>query len=155
MHKKLFLPLIGVVAAGLGLVSSTSSAATTNVDLSLTGGTVTGFTTASSDQELPVSFTMRNHSATSVPVDFFFTLTNATADATDYVCPAGHALISPDTPACEPGFLAGGRTTSAAILVTPTISSGTVTVQACANNENNNPDPNRSNNCKTVHIRIQ
>jgi hypothetical protein len=157
MHKKFVLFCAGTVALASSLVvaSSTSDASTANVDLSITGGTVTGFTSSASDQVLPVSFTMRNHSATSVPVDFFFTLTNATADATDYVCPAGHALISPDTPACEPGFLAGGRTTSAAILVTPTISSGTVTVKACADNENNNPDPNRSNNCKTVHIRIQ
>jgi hypothetical protein len=159
MHKSFILPLIGAltVAAGLGLVSSSSSAATASVDLSITGGTVTGFTTASSWQELPVSFTMRNHSATTaVSVDFFFTLTNATADGTDYVCPlANHVLINPDTPACEPGFLAAGKTTSAAILVTPTITSGTVTVQACANDESGNPDPVSSNNCKTVHIKIQ
>jgi hypothetical protein len=158
MHKSFILPLIGAltVAAGLGLVSSSSVAATANVDLSITGGTVTGFTTASSWQELPVSFTMRNRSGTAVSVDFYFTLTNATADGTDYVCPlANHVLINPDTPACEPGILGAGKTTSAAILVTPTISSGTVTVKACANDENGNPDPVPSNNCKTVHIRIQ
>jgi len=39
--------------------------------------------------------------------------------------------------------------------VTPTIPSGTVTVKACANDENNNPDPNRHNNCKTISIRIE
>lgn len=89
-----------------------------------------------------------------VSVDFFFTLANATADAADYVCPtADHALINPDTLACEPGFLAGGKSTSAAILVTPTITSGTVTVTACANDEDGLPDPNPSN--KTVSIRIQ
>jgi hypothetical protein len=158
MHKNLFLPLIGVltVAAGLGLVSSSSAADTVKVDLSITGDTVTGFTTAGSDQELPVVFTMRNRSHTAVSVDFFFTLTNATADGSDYVCTTSdHGLISPDTPACEPGFLAGGNSISAAIMVTPTITSGTVTVQACANDENNNPDPKPGNNCKTVRIRIE
>jgi hypothetical protein len=159
MYKKFVLALIGVltVVAGLGLVSSSSAAATANVDLSITGGTVAGFTVAPADQELPVSFTMRNHSrTTAVSVDFFFTLTNATADGSDYVCPtANHALINPDTPACEPGFLAAGGTTGAAILVTPTISSGTVTVKACADDESNNPDPVPSNNCKTVRIQIR
>ena len=158
MRIKIILWCVSAVAlvGGLLIASSTSDASTTNVDLSITGGTVTGFTRAGPDQELPVAFTMRNHSrTTSVSVDFFFTLTNATADGTDYVCPmSDHVLTGPDGPACEPGFLAPGRTTRAAIMVTPTISSGTVTVKACADDESGNPDPVPSNNCKTVHIRI-
>ncbi len=146
-----------IVAGSLMLVSSSSSAATTTVDLSITGGTVTSYTAAQAGQEMPVVFTMRNHSTTTgASVDFFFTLTNATADASDYVCPtSSHFLINPDTPACEPGILAAGKTISAAILVTPTISSGTVRVKACANDENNYPDPVPSNNCKTVSIAIR
>ncbi|MFL6164391.1 MAG: hypothetical protein ACJ74U_19515 [Jatrophihabitantaceae bacterium] len=158
MRNKYVLFLAGglIVAGSLVLVSSSSEAATTNVDLSITGSTVAGFTAAQSDQELPVAFTMRNHSRIPVSVDFFFTMTNATADATDYVCPtiSTHVLIGPDTPACEPGFLNPGKRTSAAILVTPTISSGMVTVTACANDENGNPDPVPGNNCKTVNIPI-
>ena len=159
MRKYLVLPLVcGLIVAGsLLLVSSSSGAATANVDLSITGGTVTGYTAAQVGMELPVSFTMRNHSSTTgVSVDFTFTLTNATADGSDYVCEtSSHSLINPDTPACEPGTLAAGKTISAAILVTPTISSGTVRVKACANDENNNPDPVPSNNCKTVSIAIR
>ncbi|HJQ03352.1 MAG TPA: hypothetical protein VJ851_17280 [Jatrophihabitans sp.] len=144
------------LAGSLLIASSASDAATAKVDLSITGGTVTGFTRSGPEQELPVVFTMRNHSqTTSVSVDFFFTLTNATADGTDYVCPqSNHVLTGPDGPACEPGYLAAGRTTRAAIMVTPTITSGTVSVKACANDESGNPDPVPSNNCKTVHIRI-
>ncbi|HJQ03688.1 MAG TPA: hypothetical protein VJ851_18990 [Jatrophihabitans sp.] len=159
MRKNFVLPLVcGLIVAGsLMLVSSSSGAATANVDLSITGGTVTGYTVAQAGQELPVSFTMRNHSTTTaVSVDFTFTLSNATADGTDYVCnTSSHALINPDTPACEPGFLGAGKTVGAAILVTPTISSGTVRVKACANDESNNPDPVPSNNCKTVSITIR
>jgi hypothetical protein len=159
MRKNFVLLLAGavIVACSLVLVSSTSGAATTTVDLSITGSTVTSYTAAQAGQELPVVFTMRNHSSTTgVSVDFYFTLTNATADASDYICPiASHFLINPDTPACEPGTLAAGKTTSAAILVTPTISSGTVKVKACANDENNYPDPVPSNNCKTVSIAIR
>ena len=144
------------IAGSLLIASSASDAATAKVDLSITGGTVTGFTRSGPEQELPVVFTMRNHSGTtSVSVDFFFTLTNATADGTDYVCPqSNHVLTGADGPSCEPGYLAAGRTTRAAVMVTPTISSGTVTVKACANDESGNPDPVPSNNCKTVHIRI-
>ena len=158
MHKKFVLFCAGMMAlvGSLLLVSSSSDASTARVDLSITGGTVTGFTSSASDQVLPVAFYMRNHSrTTSVSVDFTFTLTNATADGRDYVCNTlNHALINPDTPACEPGFLPPGRTIGAAIVVTPTISSGTVSVRACANDESNNPDPVPSNNCKTVNIRI-
>lgn len=158
MRIKIILLCTSAVAlAGSMLIaSSTSDAATAKVDLSLTGGTVTGFTRAGSDQELPVAFTMRNHSrTTTVSVDFSFTLTNATADGTDYACPmSNHVLTGPDGSFCEPGYLAAGRTIQAAILVTPTISTGTVTVKACADDESGNPDPVPSNNCKTVHIRI-
>jgi hypothetical protein len=144
------------LAGSLLIASSASDATTAKVDLSITGGTVTGFTRAGAEQELPVVFTMRNHSqTTSVSVDFFFTLTNATADGTDYVCPqSDHVLTGPDGPSCEPGYLAAGRTTRAAIMVTPTISSGMVSVKACANDESGNPDPVPSNDCKTVQIRI-
>ncbi|HEX4728933.1 MAG TPA: hypothetical protein VH298_14110, partial [Jatrophihabitans sp.] len=132
MRKNLvLLSVCGLIVAGsLMLVSSSSGAATAAVDLSITGSTVTSYTAAQPGQELPVVFTMRNHSSTTgVSVDFHFTLTNATADGTDYVCPtSSHFLINPDGPACEPGILGAGKTTSAAILLTPTISSGTVRV---------------------------
>jgi hypothetical protein len=158
MRTKIILLCAGALALTASLVigSAASQAATTNVDLSLTGGTVAGFTTAQADQELPVSFTMTNRSSTATAVDFQFTVTNATASGEDYVCPTvgdGHN-INPDTPFCEPGVLGPHQRTSAAILVTPTISSGTVTVQACANDEAGHPDPVPGNNCKVVSIPI-
>src|SRR4051794_18831433 len=99
MRKNFVLLLVSaMVAAGrLMLVSSSSGAATANVALSLTGGTVPGYPAAQAGMELPVSFPMRNHSSTTgVSVDFPFTLTNPTADGTDYVCEtASHFLINP------------------------------------------------------------
>jgi len=67
----------------------------------------------------------------------------------------GHFNIDPDTPACEPGMLGPGKSTGAAIMVTPTITSGTVTVKACARNLDGIADPVSSNNCKTVSIPIR
>ena len=159
MRKNLVLVFVSVMAVATMLVVSTSSSqATTGVDLGMTGSTVAGYTSAQSGQELPVTFTIKNHSTTtSATVDFFFTITHATADASDFVCPlvSNHFNIFPDTPACEVGVLGAGKSTSAAILVTPNISTGTVTVRACAMNETGSPDPVSSNNCKTVSIPIK
>ena len=160
MRTKIVLLCAGTLALATGLLigSATSQASTANVDLNITGGTVAGFTAAQPWQELPVSFTMTNHSSSiATSVDFQFTVTNATASGEDYVCPTvGDGFnINPDTPFCEAGVLGPHKRTSAAILVTPTISSGTVTVRACANDEAGHPDPQPGNNCKTVSIPIE
>jgi hypothetical protein len=159
MRIKIILLCAGALALTTSMVvgSATSQASTTNVDLSITGGPVAGFTAAQPWMELPVSFTMTNRGSIATSVDFQFTITNATASGEDYVCPLvdDGFLINADTPFCEPGVLGSHRKTSAAILVTPTITSGTVTVQACANDEANHHDPVPSNNCKTVSIPIR
>jgi hypothetical protein len=160
MRKKLALIAVGIISVGgvLFLANSSSQAAGTKVDLSIAGGTVAGFTSAQAGQELPVSFTMTNRSTTtSAQVDFHFFLTNATADKSDYTCPliSNHFNIFADVPSCEPGTLAHGQHTSAAIMVTPTANTGTVTVRACAENLNNYVDPVSSNNCKTISIPIK
>jgi len=159
MRTKIILLCAGALALTTSMVvgSTTSQASPTNVDLSITGGPVAGFTAAQPWMELPVSFTMTNRGSIATPVDFQFTITNATASGEDYVCPlvGDGFLINADTPFCEPGVLGSHRKTSAAILVTPTITSGTVTVQACANDEADHHDPVPSNNCKTVSIPIR
>jgi hypothetical protein len=158
MRTKIILLCAGLLALTTALLvgSATSQASPANVDLSISGGTVAGFTGAQPDMELPVSFTMTNHGSIATSVDFQFTITNATASGEDYVCPlvGSGFLINPDSPFCEPGVLGAHKQTSAAILVTPTITSGTVTVRACANDEANHHDPVPSNNCKTVSIPI-
>lgn len=159
MRRKIILLLVGAVvlpaAVLVSTYSSQASPGSTSVDLGITGSTVAGYTQGDPNTELPVVFTMTNHSSsTSVSVDFYFTVVNATADGSDYTCPliSNHHLINPDTPACEPGFLGHGKGTSAAILVTPTIDTGSVTVKACADDESGYPDPVSSNNCKTISI---
>ncbi|MDQ1742712.1 MAG: hypothetical protein QOE23_1051 [Pseudonocardiales bacterium] len=143
--------------AATGFLTASSQASTATVDLSITGSTVAGYTKAQHGQELPVVFTIRNRSTTTAAsIAFYFTLTHATAAASDYTCPliTNHYNIDPDTPACEPGTLGYGRSTSAAILVTPTIYSGTVTVKACAQDLDGYADPVSSNNCRTISIAI-
>jgi hypothetical protein len=159
MRTKLAILAAALITLATTLFLNTASnAASTSVDLGITGSRVAGYTSAQAGQELPVVFTLKNHSTTtSANVAFHFSLTHATADISDYTCPliSNKFNINPDTPDCEPGLLGYGKSTSAAILVTPTISSGTVTVKACAVNLSGASDPVSSNNCKTISIPIQ
>jgi hypothetical protein len=158
MRNKIVFGLVGSAVTVVTLLSATASqATTTSVDLSITGNTVAGFAGAQQGQELPVLFTMKNRSTTTAAsVAFSFALTNATADGSDYTCPliSNHFDIFPDGTFCEPGVLGRGKSTSAAILVTPTIYSGTVTVTACAQDLDGYGDPVSANNCKTISIAI-
>jgi len=155
MRKLMILLALAVISlVTLVVNSSGSEASSTKVDLSITGFVVAGVTLADSTQHVPFSFTVTNRSAGDAPLTITFTLTGGSAaDAGDYVCPlvGTGADISPDTPSCEPGILAGHHSTSAAIIVTPT-ATGTMTVQACASNETGASDPVPDNNCKSLSI---
>jgi hypothetical protein len=155
MRRYLIFPALAVISlAALVVNSSGSEAGPTTVDLSITGSVVAGVTSANGTQEVPFSFTVTNRSVTAAPLTITFTLTGGSApDTGDYVCPlVGTGVdINPDTPACEPGTLAGHHSTSAAIIVTPT-ATGTMTVQACVSNEAGAPDPRPGNNCKSLSI---
>ena len=156
MRKILVLSFVSVVVAVMSLVAvSGSGAATTTIDLSITGSTVTGFTHADARPKLPVTFTIKNNSTTTDATDiaFRFTWTNTAAPSSDeFLCPltSNHHLINPDGPFCEPGGLAHGKSTGAALIVTPKPGVTTVTVKACASLLDGHTDPVSANNCKTV-----
>ncbi|MFL6137662.1 MAG: hypothetical protein ACJ74O_07670 [Frankiaceae bacterium] len=141
------------------VVTRSSEASTSDVDLSMTGSVVAGVTGAQPSQELAFVFTLKNKSTTTpAATDFTFTVKNGTVSGgEDYVCPlvGSRYDIFPDTPACEPGTLGPGKTTRAAILVeTPSAPGVTMTVRACASDELGSTDPVPSNNCKTLRVPI-
>jgi hypothetical protein len=158
MRTKFGVLFVSVFAMTVALVvtgTSSSQAAGAGVDLAMTGHTVAGYTSAQAGQELPVAFTMTNHSSTtSADIAFAFTVGHATTD--DITCPlvSNHFNINPDGPFCEPGTLGPGKSTSAAIMVTAA-SIGTVTVRACATLLDSHTDPVARNNCRTVSIPIE
>jgi Domain of unknown function DUF11 len=156
--RKIALSTVGLAAMTTFAVSTGSDAATTAADLSMTGNVVAGVQSSQSGQEVPFLFKLTNKSTTtSANVSFYFSITNGTASDSvdDYVCPliSNHFNIYPDTPACEPGSLAAGKTTQAAILVTPKSGVTTMSVKACAQNLSST-DPTSSNNCKTLSVKI-
>lgn len=157
MHKGLAAVAVGSCAAVVVALtlSTNSTAATTGVDLGITGSTVAGVVLGQVGQKLAFSFTVKNHSTTtSASLGITFTVARGTANGTDFICPmiSNHFDINPDEPTCEPGTLRHGRSTRAAIVVTPT-STGTLTVKACAENQGDT-DPVSSNNCKTISVPI-
>jgi hypothetical protein len=144
------------IAGSLITMSPASDASTTKVDLGIAGARVGGYTAGQAGMVLPVSFTMTNHSGSSTNVAFVFTVTNASVTPAGFVCPTtstGLDILT-DGMLCEPGDLAGGKSTRAVAMVTPTIQFGTVTVRACARSLISTPDPVSSNNCRTVSIPI-
>jgi hypothetical protein len=157
MRRKIALfAVTAAAAAALVAVSPNSDAATPGVDLAIKGSVVAAITSSPTDQNLPFSFTITNKSSSSsADISFDFTITNGTANGDDYVCPLirDHYAINPDTPSCEPGALAAGKSAAAAIIATPT-SAGTLTVRGCASNLSGTPDPVSSNNCATLHVNI-
>jgi Domain of unknown function DUF11 len=154
MRTFLAIGAVTAVAAGALTAAVSSQAATPGVDLGITGSVVTGVTHVDIGQEVPFTFTMKNHSSTrTANVAFAFTNT-ATAGGDDYLCATTtHSTVSPDTPDCEPGDLLAGQSVNAAIMLHAT-RSGTLTVTACALNLNGTPDPVSSNNCKTLNVTV-
>ena len=154
--KKRILGAVALAAVGTLVGSNATQAATTGVDLSITGSIFAGLRGAQTGQEIAFSFTVKNHSSTaSADLEVRFSMTNGTADGSDYICPLirNHFNINPDTPNCEPGVLPANKSETVGILVTPK-AAGTMTVRACAANESNTPDPVSSNNCKTLSLAI-
>jgi hypothetical protein len=154
--RKALISVLAVAAGTIGAATSSSQAATSGLDLAMSGSNVAGVSGAQPTQEVPFSFTMTNKStSTSAPVAFIFTVKNGSAASSDYVCPlvSSHFNIFPDTPACDPGALPVGKSTRAAILVTPK-AAGIMTVRACAVNLVNKTDPVSTNNCKTLKLAI-
>ena len=154
--KKSIFAAVALAAVGTLVGSNATLAATTGVDLSTTGSIFAGLRGAQTGQEIVFSFTVKNHSTrASADLEVTFSMTNGTADGSDYICPLirNHFNINPDTPSCEPGALPATKSETVGILVTPK-TSGTMTVRACALNESNAPDPVPSNNCKTLSLAI-
>jgi hypothetical protein len=154
MRRFLIVPVLAVISLVVLVVdSSGSEARSKGVDLSITGFVVAGVTSAEGSMHVPFSFTVTNRSVTAAAIDITYTLTGGSASNDDYVCPmvGTGADINPDTPDCEPGILAGHRSTSAAIIVTATVA-GTMTVQACVGAGTVEPDPVPGNNCMSLSI---
>jgi hypothetical protein len=147
-----------VVVATVGVVVGRASAAsqskrTSGVDLSMNGHVVSGLQNATWPSHVAFAFSMTNHSSTtSADIAFTFSAVHGTGidNGANYICPGA----SPDTPSCEPGFLAPGATAHAAIIITPPRNTAfhRMRVTACASDLNGTTDPVPGNNCKQLSV---
>jgi hypothetical protein len=143
---------VGVTAAN---AMNESQAMTSGVDLSMSGYVVSGLRSASWPSHVAFAFAITNHSSTtSADISFTFSTVHGTGinDGANYICPGA----SPDTPSCEPGFLAAGHIGRAAIIITPPRNTPyhRMTVTACASDLSGSTDPTPNNNCKQLTIAI-
>ncbi|HEY2296759.1 MAG TPA: hypothetical protein VGH43_03435 [Jatrophihabitans sp.] len=143
---------VGVMIAN---TANQSQATTSAVDLSMSGYVVSGLHSASWPSHVAFAFAMTNHSSTtSADIAFTFSAVHGTGinDGANYICPGA----SPDTPSCEPGFLAPGHIARAGIIITPPRNTPyhRMTVTACASDLSDTTDPVPNNNCKQLTIAI-
>jgi hypothetical protein len=151
--------LIWTVPAVAAIATATQflppgSAQAAGVDLGTNGSVVAGVrATQHVGEEVAFQFTVTNHSSSKAEVFLTFTVTGS-ADPANYICPViGTGLdISTDGDICEPGWLAGGKSTQLAAVVKVTGDSGQISVRVCAASDSTAGDPNRSNDCKTLHV---
>jgi hypothetical protein len=146
-----------VMTAGVTLANAAteSQATTSGVDLSMGGYVVSGLQSALWPSHVAFAFTLTNHNTTtSADIAFTFSAVHGTGinDGANYICPGA----SPDTPSCEPGFLAPGHIARAGIIITPPRNTTyhRMSVTACASDLNGSPDPVPTNNCTQLTIAI-
>jgi hypothetical protein len=154
--RKIALAALALSLTGVLAGATSSDAATTTIDLATTGEVAPTIKSAEVGRELVFLFTTTNKSTTaSADLGVEFTVKNGSVHSSDYICNlmTTHFAINPDTPDCETGFLAPGKGTRNAILVTAT-ATGTMSVKACSLILNNYSDPVASNNCKTLTVQI-
>jgi len=146
--------LAGTIAATQLLPVGHAQAA--GVDLGVKGSMVAGVAAAQSDQVVAFQFTVTNHSSSRAEVFITFAVTGA-GSASAYICPTVGSRLDIDTDGdtCEPGFLAGGSSTSVAALVRVTgVSGQQVSVRVCASSDSTAGDPNPGNDCKGLRLPV-
>ena len=117
-----------VVIGGVAASSTISQAAAPK--MTVTGSVVAGVKSVFNGQDLVFDFTDKNSGTTTNPNNIFY-YTYSNSSYVDIVCPlASGQDINPDTPACEPGALAAGKSIQSAIIVQAT-GPGPIVVKAC------------------------
>ena len=140
---------VGIVVGLLVVVGAVAASATTSQaaapKMTVTGSVVAGVTSVYQGQDLVFDFTDKNTGTTTNPNNiFYYTYTNSSY--VDIVCPLANGQdINPDTPACEPGALAGGKSTQSAIIVQAT-GPGPIVVKACVG-------PTGTTVCKSLTVK--
>ena len=136
MRKFAVIVAGGLIVLSTSVITSGATSASPRVQDPLTiQGSSFGLKSIGSGNLFVAQFTETNTGSHPVDISFLYSWSNASApDYKDYICPQVKTGgdVSPDTPACEPGFLAPGQSTQAALIVIPDVSGVPVKVKACA-----------------------
>ncbi|MDX6310268.1 MAG: hypothetical protein QOI06_3314 [Nocardioidaceae bacterium] len=143
--------LVGVGATMAG--NGASGASATSSDVGVTGFVAGGEHSLESSHPVVFVFKETNHGPGAGPDSVDMTIVSSSGGSvTDQLCVTSDgAGFNADSPSCEPGSLSVHQSSTMTVIVAPNPSS-TVRIRVCTSNEGGLPDPNPSNDCKTLKV---
>ena len=155
-----------IVSAALGLAigsativqAAGASAAAPTTDLAVTGSIAGGERVVASSHLVVFTFDLKNKGPNRVTSSADLTYSKLhNGFVVDQLCVMANGNgFDPDSPTCEPGALAAGRSTHMTLIVKPTAGAPnrTLSVQVCGSTEGSETDPVTSNNCTTLSVTV-
>jgi hypothetical protein len=143
--------LMGVGATIPG--SAASNAIAVSSDVRVTGFVAGGERSVESSHPVVFVFRETNHGPGAGPDSVDLSIVSSSGGTvTDQLCvfPNGDGF-DPDSPSCEPGPLRVHQSSIMTVIVQPN-SGSTVRIRVCTSNEGGLPDPNSSNDCRTLRV---
>jgi hypothetical protein len=147
------------VGSVLSLQSVGASAAAPTTDLAVTGAVAGGLRiTGETSHLVAFSFDLTNKGPNAVTSSADMTYSKVhNGFVVDQLCVMSNGVgFNADSPTCEPGALAAGKSTHMTLIMKPTAGAlnRTLSVRVCASTEDSEVDPVSSNNCKTLSVTL-
>jgi len=147
------------IGSALSVQSGGASAAAPTTDLAVTGSVEGGLRiTVETSHLLAFTFDLKNKGPNGVTSSADMTYSKVrNGFVVDQFCVMTNGVgFNADSPTCEPGTLAAGKSTHMTLILKPTQGAlnRTLSVQVCASTEDSEVDPVSSNNCKTLNVTL-
>ena len=147
------------IGSAMSLQSAGASAAAPTTDLAVTGSVAGGLRIiGETSHPLAFTFALKNKGPDGVTssADMTYSMVH-NGFVVDQLCVMSDGVgFNADSPSCEPGTLAAGKSTHMTLLIKPTEGAlnRKLTVRVCASTEDSEVDPDSSNNCKTLSVTL-
>ena len=147
------------ICSALSVQSGGASAAAPTTDLAVTGSVEGGLRiTGETSHLLAFTFDLKNKGPNGVTSSADMTYSKVhNGFVVDQLCVTSDGVgFNADSPTCEPGALAAGKSTHMTLILKPTAGAlnRTLSVRVCASTEDSEVDPVSANNCKTLSVTL-
>jgi hypothetical protein len=160
--RKIIIPIAALglaIGSVVSLQPAGASAAAPTTDLAVTGSVVGGLKIIGEPSHLVAfSFDLKNKGPNAVTSSADMTFSKVhNGFVVDQLCVTADGVgFNADSPTCEPGPLAAGKSTHMTLILKPTAGAlnRTLSVRVCASTEDSEVDPVSANNCKTLSVTL-